>query len=116
MSDKNPNYYFDDGDILLKAENTSFLVHKLILSLSSEFFKDLFNLSKPLTNEIVKLTKDKSLPIIEINGETSESIERMLSFIYPGSYVKITFDNVEDLLRISEKFFVNKITKYCHDF
>ena len=51
-----------------------------------------------------------------MNGETSESTERMLSFIYPGSYVKITFDNVEDLLRISEKFIISKISKYCHDF
>ncbi|RIA97023.1 BTB/POZ domain-containing protein [Glomus cerebriforme] len=120
MSDKHPIHYYDDGDILLKAENTSFLLHKSILSLSSEFFKDLFKLSKPSANENVKFVENKSsdtsIPTIELHGETSESIERMLSFIYPNSYVKVTWDNVEDFLRLSDKFMINKITKHCGDF
>src|SRR6266542_362256 len=116
------HYYEKDGDVFLKVENTSFLLHKSILSLSSEFFKDLFELSKPSTNDNVKIIEsaqqfsDKSFPSIEVNGETPESLERMLSFIYPNTFVEITWDNVEDFIRISDKFLISKITKSCSVF
>ncbi|CAG8563924.1 5906_t:CDS:1 [Funneliformis mosseae] len=107
------HYHEKDGDIFLKAENTIFLIHKTFLSLSSEFFKDLFKLAKPSSNENVNIIDGTT---IEMNGETSESIERMLSFIYPNTFVEITWDNVEDLLRISNKFIISKLTKSCSVF
>ncbi|CAG8690459.1 3108_t:CDS:1 [Funneliformis caledonium] len=115
------HYYENGGNIFIKAENTIFLLHKSILSLSSEFFEDLFKLSKPSTNENVNIIEgtqqsSNTFPTIEINGETSESIERMLSFIYPNTFVEITWDNVKDFLRISDKFIINKLLKSCSGF
>ncbi|CAI2163705.1 16958_t:CDS:2 [Funneliformis geosporum] len=115
------HYYEKSGDIFLKAENTIFLLHKIILSIASEFFDDLFKFSKPSTNEIVTIIdgtqqSSNTFPMIEMNGETSESLERMLSFIYPNTFVEITWDNVKDCLRISDKFIINKLTKSCSVF
>ncbi|CAG8690449.1 3107_t:CDS:2 [Funneliformis caledonium] len=108
------HYHEKDGDIFLKAENTIFLIHKTFLSLSSEFFKDLFKLAKPSSNENVNIIDGTT---IEMNGETSESIERMLSFIYPNTFVEITWDNVEDLkmfyyhLPLADKYSFPKVFK-----
>ncbi|CAI2163703.1 16957_t:CDS:1 [Funneliformis geosporum] len=116
------HYYEKGGDLFLKAENTIFLIHKTILSLSSEFFEDLFKLSTLLTNKDVRIiertekSSNNSFPTIEVNNETSESIERMLSFIYPNAFVEITWENVEDYLRISDKFIISKLTKSCSVF
>ncbi|RIA97022.1 BTB/POZ domain-containing protein [Glomus cerebriforme] len=99
-----PIHYYDDGDIFLNAENTTFRLHKIILSLSSNYFKD----SLRSINNQSKILK------IELDGETPKSIERMLSLIYPNSFIKITWDNIEDFLRISDKFEINKIKEYCN--
>src|SRR3954453_12379077 len=96
------HYYDEDGDIFLVVNNEEFLVHKLVLSLCSEFFK----------NKFVS-TKSK---MIKLEGETSESIERMLAFIYPNTVVSITWDNVRDFLRISNKFKINAIRRHCNIF
>ena len=120
MSDKHSIYYYDDGDIFLQAENTTFLVHKSILSLSSEFFNDMFELSKPTNIEHQdhqSSLENKSLPIIELSGETIESTEKLLSLIYSKSdNYQINWDNIEDFLRISDKFMIDKVMKYCCDF
>ncbi|CAG8563900.1 5905_t:CDS:1 [Funneliformis mosseae] len=115
------HYYENGGDIFLKAEDTIFLLHKSILSLASEFFEDLFKLSKPSSNENVNIIEgthqsSNTFATIEMNGETSESIERMLSFIYPNTFIEITWDNVKDFLRISDKFIISKLTKSCSVF
>jgi hypothetical protein len=113
--------YVEGGDILLRSKDKTFLVHKLILSLSSEFFKNLiesFETSKPSTNENVKIIKlNTIIPSHEIyvNGETPELIEGMLSFIYPNKCFTITWDNISDFLRISDKFAIKKLKQNCKD-
>lgn len=39
---KDPNFFLDDGNIILLAESTLFCVHKSMLSLYSEVFQDMF--------------------------------------------------------------------------
>lgn len=113
------HYYTEDGDITLQVENTHFLVHKTFLSFASEFFKDLFACATPSSNKTIKVIKDSkeiSIPIIEIIDEKSNSIEDMLSFIYPNTVLSIDWNNVENLLRLSDKFIIRKLLNSCEVF
>src|SRR4051794_36710026 len=108
----------DNGDILLVSEDKTFLVHKLILSLSSKVFKDLietFERTKPSTNENMRIIKNYSLLEIQVDGETPELIEGMLSFIYPDKSFTITWKNISEFLRISDKFAIKKLKQSCKD-
>ncbi|PKC03655.1 hypothetical protein RhiirA5_380003 [Rhizophagus irregularis] len=113
--------YVNEGDILLRSKDKTFRVHKLILSLSSKLFKDLIEsseTSKPSTNENVKIIKHYLIsPSLEIyvDGETPELIEGMLSFLYPVEHFMITWDNISDFLRISDKFEIEKNKQCCKD-
>ncbi|KAJ7274085.1 hypothetical protein C8J57DRAFT_1063134 [Mycena rebaudengoi] len=41
---RDPDYYFDDGDFVIRAQNTLFRVHKFLLSRDSSMFQDMFAL------------------------------------------------------------------------
>ncbi|KAJ7165418.1 hypothetical protein C8R46DRAFT_647360 [Mycena filopes] len=41
---RDDDYYFDDGDLVIRAGNTLFKVHKFLLSRDSSMFKDMFAL------------------------------------------------------------------------
>ncbi|CAG8625684.1 2684_t:CDS:1 [Acaulospora morrowiae] len=126
MTEKNSiHYYSDTGDVILQAENTHFLVHKLNLSFASEFFNDLFTHGTPgssteaavKTDSIVSSTETSSeIPIIMLNDENAKTIEDVLSFIYPNTFIRITWENVEEMLRLADKFFITKLTKTCESF
>ncbi|GBB97329.1 hypothetical protein RclHR1_02970004 [Rhizophagus clarus] len=109
------HYYTEEGDIILQVENTHFLVHKTFLSFASEFFKSLFTCAKPSSNETIEVA-ESTIPIFEIIDEKSTSIEDMLSFIYPNTILNIDWNNVENLLRLSDKFIIKKLLNYCEVF
>lgn len=38
-------FFLDDGNIILLADSTLFLIHKSVLSMHSEIFRDMFSIS-----------------------------------------------------------------------
>lgn len=50
---KHPDFWFEDGSIVLVAENTTFRVHKSLLAHHSEFFADLFTVPQPLNSDLI---------------------------------------------------------------
>ncbi|CAB4408139.1 unnamed protein product [Rhizophagus irregularis] len=117
---KHTVHYYTDGDIILQVNNLHFLVHKTFLSLASEFFKGLFACETPSSNKTIKVMKDSSeessIPIFEMIGENLDSIENMLSFIYPNTILNVDWKNVENLLRLSDKFIIGKLINSCEVF
>jgi hypothetical protein len=72
----------DDGDIILRANSESdskhdFRVHKLILSLASPVFKDMFTFPQPPDQVL------NELPVVDV-PESPEVLDTVLRFIYPG--------------------------------
>ncbi|CAB5212988.1 unnamed protein product [Rhizophagus irregularis] len=114
---KHTVHYYTDGDIILQVKNIHFLVHKTFLSLASEFFKGLFACETPSSNKTIKVigdsSKESSIPIFEMIGENLNSIENMLSFIYPNTILNVDWKNVENLLRLSDKFIIGKLINSC---
>ena len=75
----------DDGDIILRAgpepgSKHDFHVHKLILSLASPVFKDMFAFPQPLDQTS---NEGHQLPIVDV-PESPEVVDTILRLIYPG--------------------------------
>ena len=76
----------DDGDVILRAgpldpgTKHDFCVHKLILSLASPVFKDMFAFPQPPDQT---LGGQHQLPVIDI-PDPPEVLDKTLRFIYPG--------------------------------
>ncbi|RGB28790.1 BTB/POZ domain-containing protein [Rhizophagus diaphanus] len=117
---KHTFHYYADGDIILQVKDTYFLVHKNLLSLASEFFKSLFACATPSSDKIIKViedsSKESSIPILEIIDEEPDSIEDILSFIYPNTILYIDWNNVDIFLRLSDKFIIRKLLNSCEVF
>ena len=58
---RNEELSFDDGNLILVAENTTFRVHRSILSRKSALFKDLLSLPQPDSEE-----KIEGLPVVRL--------------------------------------------------
>jgi len=97
----------EDGDVVLRAgPDDTFRVHKIVLSLASPVFKDLFRTAQPDQPD----GGENSLPTIPIT-DPPESVDFLLRFIYPGVPLPTTTDPVtlSTLLTIADKYGVSTI-------
>jgi len=94
----------EDGDVILRVgPDDTFRVHKLVLSLASSVFKDLFRTAQPDRGE-------NGLPTIPIT-DPPESVDLLLRFIYPGVAPPLITDpaTLSNLLIIADKYGVPTI-------
>lgn len=73
--------WFDDGNVLLIAETTSFRVHKSILSRHSEFFNDMFRLPQPAYAGGDTDVPDAQCPAVH-TSESAADLAHFLGAIY----------------------------------
>ncbi|CAG8459238.1 3802_t:CDS:1 [Acaulospora morrowiae] len=93
-------YDYPDGDIKFLVEGRIFCVHKRILSSASDVFKDMFDHA---TSE-----KDEAVSTVPLSQESAQSFEWLLSIIYHGSSFIVDSNNVSEIIRISDKFMVER--------
>nr|CAG8639251.1 5427_t:CDS:1 [Entrophospora candida] len=103
---------YPDGDIIIIVKDKSFKIHKLILSLASQIFKDLF--IDAATSSNTQLLS-QGIQSIELD-EPMQTFEDLLDFIYPGSSLLITWDNVAELFRIADKYLVDSFIERGKEF
>ena len=70
--------WFDDGNIVLIAENIAFRVHSSILSRRSPVFKDMFAMPQPMGAECME-----NCPVVQMTDPPSE-LGDFLNYIYNG--------------------------------
>ena len=105
------SYTFDakDADAVLQAplqpgsdQSKDFRVHKVILSIASTFFHDMFSLPQPAT-------RDVALPVIPIT-ESADVFEVFLRLIYPVEPPTITsLQLADDLFQLAEKYMADSV-------
>lgn len=107
-----PFFTTDDGDIVLRTGPVlgpwhSFRVHKLILSLASPVFRDMFTFPQPPNQN---QNEEHQLPIVDV-PETPKVIDTILRLIYPGvEPPKITdLSIVPALLSAADKYNLTSI-------
>lgn len=69
--------WFDDGNIILQAENISFRVHKSVLALHSTIIRDMLLVAGPLEH-------DEGCPVVVMEGDFAQEWEELLLLIYHG--------------------------------
>jgi len=108
-----PFDHVDAADIIVRSsDGMYFRMIKLLLSLASPIFKDLFSL--PRSTEGIDEAKD-GLPIVDL-AEKSGTIKNLLSFCYPAIYngnvgLVETLSEVSALLEVVQKYEMEGIRK-----
>ena len=72
--------WFDDGNIVLIAQDTAFRVHSSILSLKSPVFKDMFSMPQPASGA----DSFEGCPAVLLTDNPTELAD-LLDFVYNGS-------------------------------
>ena len=109
-------YTFDaqDADVILRAplrpgsdEFKDFHVHRVILSIASTFFHDMFSLPQPPSHPA---EDSKGLDIVPIS-ESANILEAFLRFIYPVDPPAIEdLRLLDDLLQFTDKYMAQIVT------
>lgn len=77
--------------------------------MASRVFEDMFSCSVPSEN------KD-NLSCITLTNTSSTVFENLLTFIYPRKYVRISWENIESLLEISDKYEISMVIEASEEF
>ncbi|TBU56272.1 hypothetical protein BD310DRAFT_882888 [Dichomitus squalens] len=77
-----PEYYLEDGNLVIQVENTLFRVFRSTFTRHSAFFKDLFSLPGPV-GTAEGLDDDNPL---QFSGISAIDFERLLWVLYPPCY------------------------------
>ncbi|CAB4378345.1 hypothetical protein RhiirA5_396896 [Rhizophagus irregularis] len=113
MAIKSEIHFYGDGDCELVAENLLFRVHKNILVLSSAFFNGMFSAAQPSRDELITISQTgRTVARIELR-DAANDIEKLLSFLYPNTFFEISWEDVENLLRLADKYIVETLTSAC---
>lgn len=80
-------FWFDDGDVVLNANDTLFRIHKGILTAQSTFFKGMFSLPTPEKRPEQTPDYYQGLPVVRMQGDDEVDVERLLEVLYDPLYV-----------------------------
>ena len=77
-----PELWFEDGNVVLIAENRSFRVPKSVLARTSEFFRDMFSLPQPPLDgaEGDTVTPAPQCPMIPTSESADVVVSKFLEF------------------------------------
>jgi len=94
-------FTFADADVILRSsDGVNFKVHRLVLSLASPFFRDLFTLPQTSSNTTVA----DCLPVIPMS-EAASLLSDLLQFIYPfPDLIMDSFSSVTAILKGGDKY------------
>ncbi|KAI9450618.1 hypothetical protein BJY52DRAFT_1356337 [Lactarius psammicola] len=96
------NAYLDPphADVMVQSSDlVNFRVNKVVLSVSSPFFADMFALPQPPDNEIID-----GLPVVRLSEE-AEILNSLLTMLYPVPYVVLdSYCKALQLLAASQKY------------
>lgn len=74
---RHPDFWFSDGSIILKVQNTMFRVHKTTLASHSTVFADMFGVPQPTDQDAIE-----GCAVIEVPQDRAADFEQLLKAIY----------------------------------
>ncbi|KAI0692542.1 hypothetical protein BC835DRAFT_1416469 [Cytidiella melzeri] len=108
--ERHPDYYFDDGNLVILAENCLFRVHRTVLSLHSDVFRDLLAVLQPEEDE-----KMDGCPLLRIEDSVS-LMELMFDTVYKGATSKfvnscagLTSIHLHLMLKVGNKYNIHHL-------
>lgn len=79
-----PDVWFDDGNVVLRAEDTLFKVYLGILQAQSPFFSDMFTL--PQAEDDLS-EKHGDCPLVTMHGDRAADVRVFLKALFDSQYV-----------------------------
>ncbi|KAF7297740.1 BTB domain-containing protein [Mycena kentingensis (nom. inval.)] len=108
---RSPDFWLEDGSVVLQVEMTQFRVAKSTLAMHSTVFRDMFSLATPQEEQLVD-----GCPVVVLSGDREEDWKSLLSAMHP----KICFDienptipEIAGLLRLSKKYEIAATRRRC---
>ncbi|KAJ7617965.1 hypothetical protein FB45DRAFT_840759 [Roridomyces roridus] len=99
--------WFDDGTVILQAENTLFRAYRGVLAAQSPVFKDTFSIPQPKEQETVD-----GCPLLQVH-DSARDFEMFLSALHDAGYFAHHpvdgLDTVTRFLRLSTKYDVEHL-------
>ncbi|KAI0091069.1 hypothetical protein BDY19DRAFT_933534 [Irpex rosettiformis] len=103
---RHPNLWFEDGNVILIAEDIGFRVYRGVLARQSEVFRDTFQIPQPAAVE----NDLQDCAIVRLSDDSAEEIAIVLNILYNGGHsfyrttVQISFDTAAAALRLGSKY------------
>ncbi|KAF7297738.1 BTB domain-containing protein [Mycena kentingensis (nom. inval.)] len=111
---RSPDYWFDDGSIVLQVESTQFRIAKSMLARHSSVFKDMLSLPLPSDEPLIE-----GCPVVVL-PDSSADWTRLLEVMYPKRQVGFpgpnevpTFEQLAAVLRLSKKYDIPELRRQC---
>ncbi|KAF7297729.1 BTB domain-containing protein [Mycena kentingensis (nom. inval.)] len=109
---RSPDYWFEDGSIVLHVESTQFRVAKTMLAMHSSVFKDM--LSLPPTDESLV----EGCPVVVLSGDLSTDWTHLLGAMYTkGGFTDPNdtpnLGQLSAILRLSKKYDIPELRRRC---
>ncbi|KAF7296525.1 BTB domain-containing protein [Mycena chlorophos] len=112
-------YWFDDGNIVLQAEQTQFRVTKSMLAMHSTVFRDMLTIPLPPDEPVID-----GCPIVFLPDDKPEDWKHLLDAMYPKRQATSfhwqswpsqnpTLDVIHSILRLSRKYDVPAFRQEC---
>ncbi|KAJ6584635.1 hypothetical protein B0H19DRAFT_1227316 [Mycena capillaripes] len=107
---RSPEFWFDDGNIILQVESTQFRLAKSVLSMHSSVFCDMFMMPLPANEPTVE-----GCPVVILSGDTVQDWVHLLGAMYPKSLMEDLPcpELVAAILRLSIKYDLPLFRKEC---
>ena len=102
-NDKRNNGLFND--VIIEAGDQTIAANRMILSCCSRFFEAMFDLEM----------KEKYQNPVQIHGVDGAAVKSVIDFMYSGE-VKITSENVMELIAASDYLQVAEVKRFCFEF
>ncbi|PPQ82404.1 hypothetical protein CVT26_013319 [Gymnopilus dilepis] len=102
-------FWFDDGNIILQAENTQYKVHRSLLANQSVVFRDMFSMPQPANPDPVV----DACPVVPLSDKAAD-IEHVLSLFYDNFKAHdmrehMPFPLLAAILRIGKKYQIDHL-------
>ncbi|KAF7297675.1 BTB domain-containing protein [Mycena kentingensis (nom. inval.)] len=102
---RSPDFWFDEGNIILQVESTQFRVMKSFLAMHSTVFRGMLLVPLPPYEPLVE-----GCPVVVLSGDTKEEWESMFAVMFP-KMPDIT--HLAAVLRLSVKYDMAEFRKEC---
>ncbi|KAJ7494486.1 hypothetical protein B0H11DRAFT_1654592, partial [Mycena galericulata] len=107
---RDPDLWFEDGNIVVQAEDYEFCLLKSFLTKRSPIFKDVFSLPQPEDAERIN-----GCPVVRIHDSGEDAAHFFKAIFDPESFLPsplpTTLDKVAAILRLSTKYEVEYLRK-----
>ncbi|KAI5900106.1 uncharacterized protein SCHCODRAFT_02607004 [Schizophyllum commune H4-8] len=101
---RDPDLWFDDGNLVIQVTSRLFRVHRGVLAFSSNYFRDMINFPKTQEQDTYE-----DVPLIALHDDDPRDAAEFLKALYmpyyfPAPPAKTTFETLEGVLRLAHKY------------